>query len=104
MLADTQHICLLVLQGYVLQGRNVSLDAIGAVLRELGSVSPDVIFHLGGDEVEQSCWATDPTVLSWMKKNGMGNNTGTSNLAPAYRILHSLFFGLFLQIWCTSTL
>ena len=37
-------------------GKNVSLDAIQTVLNELSALSPDEFFHLGGDEVDQTCW------------------------------------------------
>lgn len=54
-------------------GKNVSLDAIQAVLGELVSLSPDEFFHLGGDEVAQDCWKNTPAVTAWM--NSMGYNT-----------------------------
>jgi N-acetyl-beta-hexosaminidase len=38
------------------QGNNVALNAIQAVLKELSAISPDAFFHLGGDEVDQTCW------------------------------------------------
>ena len=42
------------------QGQNVSLDAIEAVLNEIAAISPDNCMHLGGDEVDQTCWQNDP--------------------------------------------
>ena len=47
-------------------GKNVSLDAIQAVLSELASVTTDEFFHLGGDEVAQDCWQNTPAVQAWM--------------------------------------
>jgi len=47
-------------------GKNVALDAIQAVLTELSALSPDNFFHLGGDEVDQSCWQQTPAVQQWM--------------------------------------
>jgi len=41
----------------------VSLDAIEAVLNELAALSPDNCMHLGGDEVDQTCWQNDPATL-----------------------------------------
>ena len=57
------------------QGKNVSLDAIEAVLNEIASISPDDFMHLGGDEVNQVCWQNDTAVRAWMLQQGMGNNT-----------------------------
>lgn len=57
------------------QGRIVSLDVIEAILDELAAISPDEIFHLGGDEAHQGCWQNDSAVQAWMQTQGMGNNT-----------------------------
>ena len=57
-------------------GKNVSLDAISAVLGEIAAVTPDEFFHLGGDEVEQSCWANTPAVTAWMAKAGINTTDG----------------------------
>ena len=27
---------------------------------------PDDFFHLGGDEVDTSCWAQTPAIVSWL--------------------------------------
>jgi hexosaminidase len=51
-------------------GKNVSLDAIQAVLGEIAAATTDEFFHLGGDEVDQSCWANTPAVQAWMKSVG----------------------------------
>ena len=47
-------------------GKNVSLDAIYAVLSEMAAISPDEFFHLGGDEVDQTCWNLTASVRTWM--------------------------------------
>lgn len=57
-------------------GKNVSLDAIQAVLGEIAAVSTDEFFHLGGDEVDQSCWTNTPAVQAWMKNNGITTTDG----------------------------
>ena len=84
------------------QGVNVSLVAIEAVLDEIAALSPDNCMHLGGDEVDQTCWQNDPATQvrscalearqrgwrldrrheprpfaaqAWMTAHGMGNNT-----------------------------
>jgi len=57
-------------------GKNVSLDAIRAVLGEIAAVTPDEFFHLGGDEVAQDCWAKTPAVTQWMAANGINTTDG----------------------------
>ena len=58
------------------QGNNVALNAIQAVLTEIDAVTTDEFFHLGGDEVDQSCWANTPAVQAWMTKNGIATTDG----------------------------
>lgn len=53
------------------QGNQVSLNAIQAVLGELAALSGDEFFHLGGDEVDQTCWENSAAVQAWMKSQGM---------------------------------
>jgi hexosaminidase len=57
-------------------GNNVALNAIQAVLGEIAARSPDEFFHLGGDEVDQACWANTPAVQTWMKQNGINTTDG----------------------------
>ena len=57
-------------------GKNVSLDAIAAVLGEIAAITPDEFFHLGGDEVAQDCWANTPAVQAWMKGAGINTTDG----------------------------
>jgi len=51
-------------------GKPVALNAIQNVLTEIATNSPDEFFHLGGDEVDQSCWKDTPAVQDWMKTQG----------------------------------
>ena len=53
------------------QGRNVTLDAVYAVIGELAALSSDEFFHLGGDEVSQACWNNTPAVRAWMAQHGL---------------------------------
>jgi len=58
-------------------GKNVSLDAIRAVLSELAALpSAGEFLHLGGDEVDQSCWNSTPSVRAWMKEHGIDTTDG----------------------------
>ena len=54
-------------------GKNVSLDAIRSVLTELATVYPGEFYHLGGDEVDQSCWVS----LDWGGARGGGGGQGS---------------------------
>jgi hexosaminidase len=47
-------------------GNPVALNAIQAVLGEIAAATTDEFFHLGGDEVDESCWANTPAVTAWM--------------------------------------
>ncbi len=58
------------------QGKPVALNAIQAVLTEIAAQTPDEFFHLGGDEVDQSCWANTPAVQTWMAANGINSTDG----------------------------
>ena len=54
-------------------GRNVTLDAIKAVLTEMASIFPGEFLHLGGDEVDESCWKNSPEVVKWMQAQGFNS-------------------------------
>ena len=42
----------------------------------LANATPaDAFLHLGGDEVDEACWASSPAVRAWMTAQGMGNDT-----------------------------
>ena len=58
-------------------GKNATLDAIRAVLGELAAL-PHVgeFLHLGGDEVDPSCWNNTPAVRAWMAAHGIATPDG----------------------------
>jgi len=44
----------------------MTLQVVNAVLKEMASLTTDTYFHLGGDEVDTSCWSSTPAIVQWM--------------------------------------
>lgn len=42
-----------------------------ALFAEVADVFPDAYVHIGGDEVDFTCWASNPAVNAWMAANGI---------------------------------
>lgn len=57
---------------------NPTLDSTYTFLKkffsEVAEKFPDQYLHLGGDEVRDTCWASNPNITTWMKKMGYGQN------------------------------
>lgn len=66
---------------------NATFDLITGLLREMtgGKAStpaapsglfPDNFLHLGGDEVDTSCWTQSPQIVQWLSERGMSADDG----------------------------
>jgi len=51
--------------------KEATYDAVGALLGELAGLLPDALVHVGGDEVDPRCWASDPQLKQWMDAQGI---------------------------------
>lgn len=54
--------------------REENFAIIGALIAEAASVFPDAYMHIGGDEVDYTCWKSNPGVVAWMAAHGMAGN------------------------------
>jgi hexosaminidase len=51
--------------------RDATYAFMTSLLGEVARVFPDSYMHIGGDEVDFTCWASNPAVVQWMAANGI---------------------------------
>ncbi|XP_061554719.1 beta-hexosaminidase subunit beta isoform X2 [Phycodurus eques] len=68
---------------------NTTYDFMRRLFQEVAAVFPDDYVHLGGDEVDFTCWKSNPDIQKFMEQQGFGKN---------YSKLESLYIQRLLDI------
>lgn len=64
--------------------KNYTFDVIAGILADMRKIFPFELFHLGGDEVNTTCWTTTPHIKQWLQDHNM-----TSKDAYEYFVLRA---------------
>ena len=50
---------------------NFTYDFVGALFAEMEGAFPDPFFHIGGDEVDYTCWLNSPPIVAFMAAHNL---------------------------------